>query len=174
MRSDSTWNNPVQAIILIDDSNGRAVRATLGNDVNLRDFEGRSALLLGKAKNNNASCALGPFIRLFDESFTIDDVRSAEVEFVIEGRDHYRLEGVSSMKEISRDPLELMRQALSEHDYPDSFTGQICCPRSRSRRIFWETGHRDAPPWARPLSTIAIRAGADRPFWSPRIDRPFC
>ena len=95
--------------------------ASLGNDVNLRDFEGRSALLLGKAKDNNASCSIGPFIRLFDADFTMDHVRNAVVELEIEGEDNYRLEGKSSMAEISRDPLELVQQALGEHQYPDGF-----------------------------------------------------
>lgn len=121
VRSDSTWNNPEPEIVLAVDSRGRAVGATLGNDVNLRDFEGRSALLLSKAKDNNASCAIGPFIRLFDRHFTMDAVRDARVELVVEGRDDFRLEGGSSMAQISRDPEELVRQALSEHHYPDGF-----------------------------------------------------
>lgn len=121
IRSDSGWNNPEPEVALLVAPDGRAVGACLGNDVNLRDFEGRSALLLGKAKDNNASAALGPFVRLFDDRFTIDHVRDAQVTLTIEGTDGYRLDGHSSMREISRDPLELVRQALSEHQYPDGF-----------------------------------------------------
>ena len=97
--------------------------ATLGNDVNLRDIEGRSALLLGKCKDNNASCAIGPFIRLFDEAFTIDSVRNASVSLLVEGQDDgFRLEGISHMREISRDPLDLVGQTRgAHHQYPDGF-----------------------------------------------------
>lgn len=118
----SSWNNPEPEVVLAVDSKGTVHGATLGNDVNLRDFEGRSALLLSKAKDNNASCALGPFIRLFDEHFGLDDLRRCEVALRVEGQEGYVLNGSSSMSQISRDPLDLAQQTLNaNHQYPDGF-----------------------------------------------------
>jgi fumarylacetoacetate (FAA) hydrolase family protein len=116
----STWNNPEPEIAVVASGKGRIVGATLGNDVNLRDVEGRSALLLGKAKDNNASAALGPFIRLFDATFSLDDVKRAVVSLRVEGDDGFVLEGSSSMAEISRSPEELVAAAMgAHHQYPD-------------------------------------------------------
>lgn len=118
----SQWNNPEPEVVLVVASDGRIVGASLGNDVNLRDVEGRSALLLGKAKDNNASASVGPFIRLFDEGYTLDDLRGAVVSLTIDGADGFHLDGTSELARISRDPADLVGQVVGEHHrYPDGF-----------------------------------------------------
>ena len=128
----STWNNPEPEVVLVISSAGRIVGATLGNDVNLRDVEGRSALLLGKAKDNNASASLGPFVRLFDATFGIDAVRTMKVSLRVTGDDGFVLDGRSDMAAISRDVEDLARQAIGpHHQYPDGlvlYCGTLFAP----------------------------------------------
>jgi len=135
----SEWNNPEPEIVIVVASTGRIIGATLGNDVNLRDIEGRSALLLGRAKDNNASAAIGPFVRLFDDAFGLDDVRRESVSLRVTGDDGFVLDASSHMEQISRDPADLAAQAAGRHhQYPDGFVLYL-------GTMFAPTGDRDEP-----------------------------
>ena len=162
VRSDSAWNNPEPEVAVVCDAAGRILGATLGNDVNLRDIEGRSALLLGKAKDNNASAALGPFIRLFDDAFTLDDLRQATISLEVVGEDGFVMKGESSMSLISRDPVELVGQTIGRHhQYPDGLdplSGHHVRPHRGPRCA----GRRLHPQAGRPGAGVLASSGRSR------------
>ncbi|AWB48002.1 fumarylacetoacetate hydrolase [Gemmobacter aquarius] len=171
----SKWNNPEPEVVMVVDSTGRIVGATLGNDVNLRDVEGRSALLLGKAKDNNAAASVGPFIRVFDAGFTLDTVRGLELTLTVEGTDGFTLTGRSSMAEISRDPADLVAQTRGRHhQYPDGFVlycGTMFAPvQDRDGPGQGFTHHLGdvvtiaAPELGRLVNTVRLSTGA--PEWT--------
>jgi fumarylacetoacetate (FAA) hydrolase family protein len=171
----STWNNPEPEIVLVVTSKGHIVGATLGNDVNLRDFEGRSALLLSKAKDNNASAAIGPFIRFFDDTFTLDTVRGVDVHLTVDGPEGFRLTGVSSMREIARDPADLVAEMIgSTHQYPDGavlYLGTMFAPTedrgARGQGFTHKVGDLVTihTPELGALSNRMVHAG-DAPHWT--------
>jgi len=181
--SFSAWNNPEPELVLVATSGGVVVGATLGNDVNLRDVEGRSALLLGKAKDNNASSALGPFVRLFDDNFTLETLRQEEILLRVEGADGYLLEGHNSVSRISRPFEELVVATYGlHHQYPDGFalfTGTLFAPtQDRDEPGQGFTHHMGDVVTIRSshLGALVNRVGAaeELPAWSYGVRQLFC
>jgi len=114
IRDDASWSVPEPELTLFISPGGKIAGYTIGNDMSSRDIEGENPLYLPQAKVYDRSCALGPCLLVADEPLS----SSTEIAMEIRRGGEVAFSGVTTLKEMKRNPEELVHYLYRNHSFP--------------------------------------------------------